>query len=238
VGRALLVALDNWVTKGVEPPPSTVPLNARKELLTAAEHRDRFPKIPGYSVNGVTFPAVRHPGTFLRPPRADYGPNFFTPDPSRGGEVPVPFGGIQSNVPPTYFGPPFEARVPAFDIDGNGIGGIRMPELTVPLGTYQGWNPRCGTCGAETFLQPFNVSFWPFPVTESERAAKGDARRSIESRYADKADYVAKVTAAVQRLREQGFMLPEDEAAAIQFAQKLEWPPVPTDGYPFWKVKP
>jgi len=238
VGRALLVALDNWVTKGIEPPPTTVPLVAKDELLTATEHKARFPQIPAYSVNGVNFPATRHPGTYLKPPRADYGPDFFMPDPSRGGQVPVAYPGIQSNVPPKYFGPPFETRVPAFDRDGNGIGGIRMPELTVPLGTYQGWNPRCDACGASTFLQPFNVSFWPFPTTEAERAAKADPRPSIEVRYANKADYVAKVTAAVRQLREQGFMLAEDETAAIQFAEKLVWPPVPTDLYPFWKLEP
>jgi len=33
-------------------------------------------------------------------------------------------------------------------------------------------------------------------------------------------------------------MLAEDETAAIQFAEKLVWPPVPTDLYPFWKVEP
>jgi Alpha/beta hydrolase domain len=77
-----------------------------------------------------------------------------------------------------------------------------MPELTVPLGTYQGWNPRCDACGASNFLQPFNVSFWPFPLTEAERGANGDPRPFIEARYAKKADYVAKVTAAVQQLRE------------------------------------
>jgi len=238
VGRALLIALDTWVTKRIEPPPTTVPLVARDEMLTATEHKARFPQIPAYSSNGVNFPATRHPGTYLKPPRADYGPEFFMPDPSRGGQVPVAYPGIQSNVPPKYFGPPFETRVPAFDSDGNGIGGIRMPELTVPLGTYQGWNPRCDACGASNFIQPFNVSFWPFPLTEAERAAKADPRPSIEVRYANKADYVAKVTAAVHQLREQGFMLAEDETATIQFAERLVWPPVPTDLYPFWKLEP
>jgi hypothetical protein len=235
VGRALLVALDNWVTKGIEPPPTKVPLVAKGEMLTATEHKARFPQIPSYSINGVNFPATRHPGTYLKPPRADYGPDFFMPDPSRGGQVPVAYPGLQTNVPPTYFGPPFETRVPAFDSDGNGIGGIRMPELTVPLGTYQGWNPRCDACGASNFLQPFNVSFWPFARTEAERGA--DPRPSIEARYANKADYVARVRAAVQQLREQGFMLAEDEAAPIQFAEKLVWPPFPTNGYPFWQLE-
>ena len=33
-------------------------------------------------------------------------------------------------------------------------------------------------------------------------------------------------------------MLAEDEAAAIQFAEKLVWPPVPEELYPFWELEP
>lgn len=237
IGRALLTALDRWVTAGSEPPPSTVPSAEKGELLTASEHRARFPKIPSYAFGELTFPAVRHPGMALRPPRADYGPRFFMPMPRPWDTAPVSYAGLQDNVPPQYFGPPYEARVPAFDSDGNGIGGIRPLELLVPLGTYQGWNPRCDTCGAPNYVQPFDVSFWPFALTEAERTAKNDPRPSIEARYGGKADYVGKAKAAATKLREQGFMLEDDEQAAVALANKLAWPPVPTDRYPFWKME-
>ena len=50
-------------------------------------------------------------------------------------------------VPPEM-GEPYITLVPNFDSDGNSIGGIRLPELQVPLGTYQGWNPRQAKYGA------------------------------------------------------------------------------------------
>lgn len=240
VGRALLTALDRWVTHGIEPPPTTVPQIRKGELVTVDKHKADFPQIPAYSYNGVDFPAERHPGTYLKPPRADYGPDFFMPMPWPGDKVPVAYPGIQDDqhVPPKYFGPPYETRVPYFDKDGNGIGGIRMIELRVPLGTHQGWNPRCDKCGAPNFLQPFNVSFWPFAQTRAERMANGDPRLSIEERYAGKDDYVARVTQAAAELSAQGFMLPEDEADAVAKANKLLWPPVPINQYPFWQMEP
>lgn len=238
IGRALLSALDRWVTDGVEPPPSTVPRPEKGELLTASEHKARFPKIPAYTYGEVTFPAVRHPGTYLKPPRADYGPRFFMPMPRAWDPAPVAYPGLQDHVPPHYFGPPYETRVPAFDSDGNGIGGVRPLELAVPLGTYQGWNPRCDTCGAPNFLQPFDVSFWPFALTEAERAAKNDPRPSIEARYPTKDAYVAKVAEAAAQLKRQGFMLEEDVQAAVQQAQKMGWPPTPINAYPFWQMNP
>lgn len=214
-----------------------VPRAERGELLTAAEHKVRFPRIPEYRHGELRFPAVRHPGTYLKPPRADYGPRFFMPMPRPWEAAPVAYPGLQDNVPPQYFGPPYETRVPAFDSDGNGIGGVRMVELAVPLGTYQSFNPRCDTCGAPDFVQPFDVSFWPFARTEAERAAKNDPRPSLEARYPDKASYVTKVRAAAAALRQRGLMLAEDEQAAADFAQQLAWPPVPIDKYPFWKLE-
>ncbi len=236
VGRALLVALDHWVTHGVEPPDNAVPRLDRDELVTIEKHKTDFPKIPYYSYGGVEFPALRHPGTYLKPPRADYGPDFFMPMPGPGDPVPVPYPGIQDNVPPDYFGPPYETRVPYFDSDGNGIGGIRLPDLAVPLGTYQGWNPRRVGTGAEDFLKPFDGSFWPFALTQEDRL-EDDPRPSIEERYENKQDYVKKVKVAARELYGQGFLLMEDVNEIIERAEKIVWPPVPTERYPFWLME-
>jgi hypothetical protein len=213
VHRALLVALDRWVSEGLEPPPSRYPRIDRGELLTATEHQRRFPALPG----------LRHPGRNLQPPRVDYGPDFWTK-------------GILTVVPPRA-GAPYPTLVPAFDEDGNGVGGIRLPELQVPLGTYQGWNPRQARYGAPEFLTRFDGSFWAFPVTNEERASAGDPRRSVEERYPTKAAYVAQVEAAVRRLVEERFFLEEDGAAAVDLARRIAWPPRPIDAPPFWKVE-
>jgi hypothetical protein len=224
VGRALLVALDRWLTRGIDPPDDAYPRIDRGELVAASEHKLRFPKIPGYDRNGIQFPALRHPGKNLQPPRVDYGPRFWTE-------------GIQDIVPPRYFGPSYTTLVPAFDSDGNGVGGIRLPDLAAPLGTSQGWNPRKAEIGAPDYLARFAGSFWIFALTEKERQEKGDPRRSLEARYPTKQAYVDRVIAAARELREKGFLLEEDEQAYVEQAKRMVWPPVPVETYPFWKME-
>ena len=146
------------MSQGIDPPQSTVPRLSTGELVPVPFHQAHFfPALPEYDRTDPTtgkplvFPALRNPGANLKPPRVDYGPRFFMPMPP-GEEAPIAYPGRQDNVPPQYFGPPYETRVPFFDPDGNGIGGIRPVELLVPLGTYQGWNPRCDACGAANYL--------------------------------------------------------------------------------------
>ncbi|UCH95214.1 MAG: hypothetical protein JSV88_33910 [Candidatus Aminicenantes bacterium] len=211
ISRALLRALDLWVTKGIEPPESQYPRIDKGELITAKEHKKRFPKIPG----------MRHPGRNLKPPRVDYGPQFWT-------------HGIFSIVPPKMK-EPYQTLVPAFDKDGNGIGGIRLPELRVPLGTYQGWNPRRAEYGEPGYLGRFEGSFWPFALTEKEREKTSDPRPAIETRYPTKEVYVEKIKEAVQQLMKEGFMLKEDADRYIKRAEATAWPPQMIPEYPFWK---
>ncbi len=224
VGRSLQVALDEWVTYGIDPPDNLFPLICRGELITSEKHRDRFPKIPAYSFAGIQFPSLRHPGTMLRPPRVDYGPRWWTE-------------GIQDHVPPQYFGPPYGARVPGYDSDGNGVGGIRLPDLSAPLGTYQAFNPRNENIGAPGFLKAFYASFWPFALTEKERLEKGDPRPSVEERYSNKTEYVKRVKTEAYKLRMQRFLLEEDEKRIVGFAEHLVWPPKPIDEPPFWELE-
>lgn len=210
--RAMLVNLDRWVTDGVEPPPSRFPRIGSNELITASEHADRFPEIPG----------MRHPGSNLQPRLVDSGPRFWS-------------DGVFSVVPPKM-GETFRTFVPAFDDDGNGVGGIRLPELSVPLGTYQGFNPRSEAAGNPEFLTRFDGSFRVFPTTEDERQRAGDPRRSIEARYASHQEYVDRVAAAANELARQRLLLPEDAGSTIELAGRLEWPPTPVDEAPFWRL--
>src|SRR5438034_3391154 len=112
--RKLLVAMNRWIVDGSEPPPSAIPSIANGSL-TARENL-KFPRIPD-----VTVPAAPQKAY-----RTDYGPEFVTK-------------GIVSQEPPKL-GSPFPVLVPQVDADGNDIPGIRMPEITVPLATYTGWN--------------------------------------------------------------------------------------------------
>ncbi|MFC2170296.1 alpha/beta hydrolase domain-containing protein [Acidobacteriota bacterium] len=210
--RALLIAMDQWVTDCVEPPASRYPRCEKGELLSAAEHKKRFPAIPG----------IRHPGRNLQPPRVNYGDKFWSE-------------GIFSAVPP-QMGEPYKTMVPNFDRDGNSLGGIRLPELLVPLGTYQAWNPRRAEFGAPEYLGRFVGSFWEFAGTEEERKKSGDERPSLEERYPNKETYVKMLSEAVKNLTGQGFLLEEDGKIYIANAEAMVWPPEQTERPPFWKM--
>ncbi|HEY7662256.1 MAG TPA: alpha/beta hydrolase domain-containing protein [Xanthobacteraceae bacterium] len=197
VMRALLVALERWVRDGAEPPPSTYPTIADGTLISLAAQRESFPRIPG----------VRLPASNLRPPRLDFGPRFATER-------------IADQVPPIA-GKPFRTLVPRPDADGNDEGGIALPELSVPLGTRTGFNTRSEAAGFPAATGRWDGSFIPFPRTEAERAAAGDPRRALATRYADRRDYEQKVRSAAAAVVERGFLLPEDVDPLVTQASGL-----------------
>ena len=106
------------------------------------------------------------------------------------------------------------------DVDGNEIGGIRLPEQEVPLGTMTGWQFRSERIGAPHTLIVNSGAYIPFPVTRAEREKTGDPRLSIEERYANRADYLAKVTKVANALAKERYVLQRDVSAMIEAAGK------------------
>jgi hypothetical protein len=184
VTRALLLHLDAWIASGVEPPPSRYPALKKSELVELS--RVRFPKSP----------AISFPDYLPRVWRMDYGPEFLTK-------------GIITNEPP-LLGKPYTVLVPQVDGDGNDMGGIRSPEVAVPLGTFTGWNIRLPQLKGLDYLAGLLGSFEPFPKTREERARTGDSRKSIEERYRSRQDYLDRVQQAAQDLLRQRYLLPDD----------------------------
>ena len=184
--RALILALDDWTTKGKQPPASAYPQLADGTLTTVADYRAIFPK--GF---GLTPPEQN-----LREPRLDFGRRFATQ-------------GIADVVPPKH-GDDYETRVPTPDADGNDKGGVRLVELQAPLGTHTGWNLRAPDTGFAWATSRFDGSFVPFARTEAERVAAGDPRPSLEARYPNRDAYVAAVRAAAERQVAAGLLLQED----------------------------
>ncbi len=103
-------------------------------------------------------------------------------------------------------------QVPKRDQDGNALGGVRLPDIAVPLGTNGGQN------APQTFTCMLVGSFTAFAATKAERERTGDTRPSIEERYHGRDDYVNRVRIAAQDLMKQGFLLREDAAVIIQEA--------------------
>jgi hypothetical protein len=196
--RALLVWMDRWVSQGKEPPPSRYPRLADGSAVAPEKVRGVVTAIPG-----VRFPA--HPPQVTR---LDFGPEAAS--------------GIAATLPPRE-GEPYPHFVPAVDPDGNELSGIRLPDVTVPLATYTGWNLRHPQIGAPDRLLSLMGSTIPFPATEGERAAKGDPRRSIEEHYPAKAAYLDQVNHAAQRLIDLGYLLAEDlERILAQSARRWD----------------
>jgi hypothetical protein len=108
--------------------------------------------------------------------------------------------------------------VPQVDADGNDIGGIRLPEQEVPLGTYMDWAFRSEAWGAPDTLIAMAGSFLPFAKTRAERERNGDPRLSLEERYASRADYLRRVEEAANRLAEQRFLLKEHVRPVVDAA--------------------
>jgi hypothetical protein len=117
--------------------------------------------------------------------------------------------GITTVLPPKV-GKPYANLVAAVDADGNELAGIRLPDLSVPLATYTGWNLRHPDIGGVGQTLSLLGSTIPFPATQAEREASGDPRCSIEERYASKEDYLRQVQQAAEALVQQGYLLAED----------------------------
>src|SRR5436309_1444453 len=182
--KALLVAMDRWTANGTAPPPSRYPRVSDGTLVPP--DRLRFPKVPGVTTSTAVHRAYR----------ADYGPKFATE-------------GVVTVEPPRI-GRSFPILVPQVDADGNGLAGVRMPELAVPLATYTGWNLFNDRSGPTDALSSMQGSYIPLPRASAERKRASDPRPSIEERYRDKDQYLAAVKKAAQDLIGQRLLLDED----------------------------
>lgn len=196
VMRALLTHMTAWVKDDKTPPASRIPRIDKGELATPSSVQ--FPAIPG-----VQMPKMPHQAW-----RVDYGPDFRSK-------------GIVTIDPPKT-GKPFVTLVPQVDRDGNETSGVRMPDVSVPLGTYTGWNLRDASIGAPTEIYSMTGGFHAFAATREARVAKKDPRPSIAERYESKADYMGKIKAAMDVLAADGFLLPGDRGRLEKQAE-IRW---------------
>jgi hypothetical protein len=187
--NALTAALIDWVTKGVEPPPSRYPLLAERQLVAANKAAMGFPDIPGApSPDGLVNPVYDY----------DLGPDFRYVDQS----------GLITRQPPVVK-QVLPTLVPKVDADGNDVGGVASVLRQAPLGTYTGWNViASGFDKGKICL--LNGGFIPFARSKAERTASGDPRLSLEERYRSHDGYVEIVKAAADRAVAERFLLRED----------------------------
>jgi hypothetical protein len=192
--RAMLDALDAWVSDGTPPPDSRIPLGSDATLVPYAHWREMFPSIPGG--------AIPHAANSL--PLLDFGTGFDS--------------GILDKEPPDIIDAEgYAILVPAVDADGNDLAGVRAPMVQAPLGTYTGWNLRSRGHGHGAMYM-FDGSYIPFADTAEEREVTGDPRASNVERYEDTGAYVRAIEKAARTLVEQRLMLEEDVQRCVAAA--------------------
>ena len=195
--RAALDNLDRWVTSGEEPPASRHPSLNDGTAVESHTLLERFAQLPN----------VRVPAQTTRAIRLDYGPESYL--------------GRTTKLPADE-GAEFPALVADLDESFNERGGIRLPDLSVPVATYTGWNLRDESIGNPNLFIGITggLAGWtlPLPATQAEREATGDPRASIEERYASREDYLEQVTRAAMDLVSEGYLLEEDVAEVVELA--------------------
>ena len=92
--------------------------------------------------------------------------------------------------------------IPQVDIDGNELGGLKSPFISVPIGTFTGWYPNSPKGGLGFVL--------PFSRTRVERLDNGDARLSLEERYDNLDHYLRLFKDYSEQLIDKRLILEED----------------------------
>ena len=192
--RAALVNLERWVRDGVEPPTSRVPRVDDSTAVPRSAVVEAWRSLPA-----ATLP---DPARLWSVPRVDLG--------ARESE------GIGSF--PASAGELYPTLVSAVDADGNEVAGVRLPDISVPLATYAGWNPRHPETGGAGQIMPMMGSTLPLAATRVERDASGDPRPSIEERYPSRKAYLELVRNAAEALAADRYLIAEDVEVVVQNA--------------------
>jgi hypothetical protein len=196
LARSLLLHMLRWVEDGREPPASSVP-RIDAGSLVPPDSLD----YPILSLKRSTTPHVAY--------RQDFGPRFSE--------------GIVEYQPPRR-GEPFAVRVPALDALGSEASGIRLLELTVPIGTYTPWATRSGHAFAPDEMAGYVGSFIPLLENEEQQILRGDERPTLSELYPSKAAYTKRLDEEIQKLVAAGWLLERDRSLAREAAmQRWEW---------------
>jgi hypothetical protein len=194
--RAMITNMNAWVHDNTPPPASSYPHIADGTL------------IPRYQLAFPVISSIHAPNNYNQAFHLDFGPGWQQT-------------GILTLQPPIV-GAPFPILLPQVDADGTDRAGIHLPEITVPLATYTGWNLRDPATGAPDERVSFLGSYIPFAKTEADREQTGDPRLSIAERYSSREDYLARYNKAVDDLVQQHWILSED-AASLREQGAKEW---------------
>ena len=206
--RAFLMALDKWVTEGIEPPTSRVPRASENSAFAVTRPGYETGCVPKEELGWPDIPGVTYTGVITTHYCLDYGPDFDR--------------GIVANLPPSLAErPAYPIFVSKVDEDGNEVAGVRLPPVAAPVATTTGWALRREGFGKNDGGEGDGQNI-PFAATKEERLSSGDPRLSLEERYGSHEGYVSAVEKAARQLEAEGFLLPADVRAYVEDAEKSD----------------
>jgi hypothetical protein len=213
--RALLVALDRWVSNGTKPPKSEIPQDDDR-VWAITRPGSQVGVVPQNDLGWPNIPGVTYTGVITTRYVLDFGSMLDD--------------GIIANYPSSVVGrPSYRIFVSKVDHDGNEVAGVRMPGVEAPVATTTGWALRAAQFGGNDGCESDGQNI-PFAVTKAERRAAGDPRKSLEERYKTHAGYVKAVAKAAAKLQDRGFLLGEDVQSFIAEAQASDVCNLPGSG--------
>lgn len=189
--RAALVNLDRWVRGDREPPRSRYPEMGEGNAVSREQVLKRFAALPDLE------PIAAQRLSRIR--TLDLGPEAAS--------------GIGA-YPPVE-GDTYPCMVSAVDDDLNEVAGVRLPDLTVPVGSHTGWNAQDETGGDPRLAQTF-FGLTRFFAPTADARPDGDPRPSLAERYADRDDYLAQVRQAAGALVRDRYLLEEDVPLVVE----------------------
>ena len=193
--RALLVDLDEWVVRGVEPPASRAPSVADGTLVPADQASTGFPAIPGVTYNGAYNDAAER----------DFGPRV------QGNR------GIIDDWRHADVMRDYDVLVPRVDRVGIDRGGLELPEVGVPTATLTGWNLFRAPF-SDGDLCDLSGMYLPLPWSPAQAELTDDPRPSLLELYGDSEGYVDALREHAQQLVADRLLLPEDARASVRRA--------------------
>ena len=178
--------------QGIEPPPSKNPSINNGTAILPSEFMEAFTMVPGIenpSLNKLW--GIRE---IEEDEHFQYGVGFF----------------------PVKEGRRYQNYVANIDSDGNELGGIRLPDLDVPVGTHTGWNLRHPDSGSPDDIIPMKGISVAFANTRVNKEKNQDTRRSLEERYESREQFIELVRESAQKLVDQNYLLNDDIAIVIE----------------------
>ncbi len=194
--RSLMVALDDWVSSNKTPPPSVYPSFKNNTLVNWTKDATNWK-----SIHHIDYPEV-----IQQAYTAEFGDNFDT------NKHITQHPPIIKEIYPIY--------VAKLDSDNNEMDMLKVPAVSVPTGTYTGWNLRTKAMGSTGDLLRLTGGYIPFAKTKKKRLANGDSRLSIKERYSNFSTYLTAYTKAANELVQSGYLLEEEVQGILDLAQK------------------